>query len=154
MSEYPIVECPRCGYEIRIAVPLAPIDPVVNYGVKTQKDIDELAELRARLAAAEQRAEQAERERDAMRDWMRAANQFAWSHERNCPRWTEENGMCNCGLDTFLSRPRKFIDSWKSENAQLRAVVDAAREWNNTARSSAHQKLRDALVAYDAVRKG
>ncbi len=51
------------------------------------------------------------------KDWMKCANQFAWAHERNCPR--REGGDCNCGLDQFLGRPRPYIESWKSQLADL-----------------------------------
>ena len=55
------------------------------------------------------------KERDDARDWIKAANQFAWAHERNCPGYTHGGAHCNCGLDTFLGRPRPYVDSWRSE---------------------------------------
>lgn len=58
------------------------------------------------------------RELLARRDWARAANQFMWAHEHDCPRRTD--GVCNCGLDTFLSRPRDFVESYKAELLALR----------------------------------
>ncbi len=58
------------------------------------------------------------KERDDLRDWMKCANQFAWAHERICPRHDSDK-TCTCGLDQFLGRPRPTIESWKSKIQQI-----------------------------------
>lgn len=86
-----------------------------------------LARLRSQLAAAETRADERQRERDDLRDWMRAANQFAWAHEQTCPRH-DADLPCNCGLDEFLARPKRVIESVKTLRAQHAQAVEALRE--------------------------
>lgn len=57
--------------------------------------------------------------------WCAAARQFMWAHEHSCPRRTE--GTCNCGLDSFLSRPRPFVESYKQRIAELTASLATAQ---------------------------
>lgn len=67
----------------------------------------------------------ARRERDEARWWIQAANQFAWAHERTCPRH-DADAVCDCGLDDFLSRPRPFVESYKAIIQRLTVVLHEA----------------------------
>ena len=66
-------------------------------------------------------------EQERLSSWIKAANQFAWAHERDCPR-RELGGACTCGLDQFLGRPKPFVESFKAENERLNAELSATRE--------------------------
>lgn len=56
--------------------------------------------------------------------WMKAANQFAWAHEKHCPRHDRDE-PCNFGLHDFLSKPRPFIESFQKRIAELETLVIA-----------------------------
>ena len=64
---------------------------------------------------------------DDLTGWIKAANQFAWAHERNCPRH-DGDAECVCGLDAFLSRPRPFLESLKARIAELEAELVDCRK--------------------------
>jgi hypothetical protein len=59
-------------------------------------------------------------------DWIKAANGFAWAHERTCPRH-DADAPCNCGLDQFLSRPRPTIESYAAQVAELERELRVAQ---------------------------
>lgn len=67
------------------------------------------------------------KERDDARDWIKAARQFAWAHERNCPGYTQGGAHCTCGLDQFLGRPRPYVESWKDQVAALETELATVR---------------------------
>lgn len=150
MSEYPIVECPRCGYEIRIAVPLAPIEPIAN----SQKDIDELAELRARLAAAEQRAEQAEKQIEMFFRQPEATAPNGICKWCEKPRGGHGNNKCYCipvirEIKDELESEARWADEYKRERDAMQAVVDAARKELIELRAWREQNTpRDAYIDY------
>ena len=83
-----------------------------------QKAGFEFAEAFAAHVVATLEAENAQ-----LRDWMRCANEFTWSHERTCPR-RNSDATCTCGLDEFLCRPRHVIKSFRQENTALKARVE------------------------------
>lgn len=62
-----------------------------------------------------------------LKDWIVAAHQFMWAHEKTCPRH-DADLPCDCGLDEFLGRPRPFIEGHKARIATLEASRDAAVE--------------------------
>lgn len=66
------------------------------------------------------------KERDDLRDWMKCANKFAWSHETTCPRHDADE-PCKCGLDQFLGRPRLYIESWKARVETLEKELAEVR---------------------------
>ena len=82
----------------------------------------------------------------ALQDWMRAAHQFAWAHERACPRH-DADAPCNCGLDEFLSRPKAVTESVRD----LRATVQAQQATIATIRLAA-QAVADRTFANHAKR--
>jgi hypothetical protein len=92
-----------------------------------------------------------------LRDWIRAANQFAWAHERTCPRHDADD-PCNCGLDAFLSRPRPVIESFRAQldaaNRVRNAVVILLRAKTGDATWAAYPDcIKDAVDAeYEALR--
>jgi hypothetical protein len=61
-----------------------------------------------------------------LRSWIKAANQFAWAHERDCPRRVSDDA-CACGLDEFLGRPRPFIESYQQRISELEGQLEAKR---------------------------
>lgn len=71
--------------------------------------------------------EQLRAENERLKDWMRAARQFAWAHERTCPRRVTD-GDCNCGLDEFLGRPRPYVESFRDEIKRLQEPCSCCRE--------------------------
>jgi hypothetical protein len=93
-----------------------PGGPLAAYDILLHEAEDERNEFRAKLADVEQAKQN-------LSDWIKAANQFAWAHERTCPRRTA-NEACNCGLDAFMCRPRPFIESLKqrADSAEARAA--------------------------------
>lgn len=117
--------------------------------------IAEYSSKRAEQYEASSRASVAESVNETLRDWIKAANQFAWAHERHCPRHDSE-AACTCGLDSFLSRRRPFIESYKEELAAARAEAyeqgkraDAAEDHGRVVRASVAEymeKFRDAFV--------
>ncbi len=58
--------------------------------------------------------------------WIRAANSFAWVHEETCPRASSDE-PCNCGLDSFLSRPRPSVLAYKTRIAELEKELEQSR---------------------------
>lgn len=80
-----------------------------------------------------QRIHTLEAENEELRDWMRAANRFAWAHERGCPR-AESDAACACGLDAFLSRPRAVVESvadLRAEASHFRADAEWRHRWHS-----------------------
>lgn len=79
------------------------------------------------LVLMRQKIQRLTKERDDARDWIKAANQFAWAHERNCPGHTHGGAHCTCGLDSFLSRPRPYIESLKARAEKAEADLASIR---------------------------
>ncbi len=62
-----------------------------------------------------------------LKDWVKAANQFAWAHEHYCKRNTTGDS-CTCELESFLSRPRPFVESYKQQIAsQAEEIAELMR---------------------------
>jgi hypothetical protein len=65
-----------------------------------------------------------------LRDWMRCADGFAWAHEHGCPRKTSGEEACNCGLDAFLSQPRKVMGGYRDTLKKIRLLANSSTDEN------------------------
>lgn len=88
---------------------------------------NQLSDYRQMLSETRAKIEHLTKERDDARDWIKAANHFAWAHERNCPGYTNGGSHCTCGLDQFLGRPRPYIESWKARAEKAEKDLDSLR---------------------------
>lgn len=90
-----------------------------------------------------------------LKDWARAAHQFAWAHERSCPRH-DTDSPCSCGLDRFLSRPRPFVEGLRAENKRLREALVEIEDISSGICGSAsdHESAREIRVLVRAALAG
>lgn len=70
-----------------------------------------------------QRVHELERKLAEFESWVKAANQFAWAHEKSCPGYFFGGAQCICGLNQFLGRPRPFVESYKSQLEEARRKI-------------------------------
>lgn len=85
--------------------------------------------------------------KEHLEDWMRAANQFAWAHERDCPRH-DTDAPCTRGLDTFLSRPRVVVESVRALREEIRCVSSDRDSWQRASQEHNNDAIerRDSLA--------
>ena len=76
----------------------------------------------------EEEIEELEQRIAELTSWIKAANQFAWVHETDCPG-RKSGSLCTCGLDQFLGRPRPFVESYKDRIAELEGVLRRHHQW-------------------------